>query len=63
MVLSTEDIWEEFSQRLKLFIVKRVGSEHDAEHDIPSVKADEISLPRFIPTCGSVAIFHRSRAG
>jgi len=39
MVLSTEDIWEEFSQRLKLFIVKRVGSEHDAEDILQDVFA------------------------
>ena len=39
MVLSTEDIWEEFSQRLKLFIVKRVGSEHDAEDILQDIFA------------------------
>ena len=39
MVLSTEDIWEEFSQRLKLFIAKRVGSEHDVEDILQDVFA------------------------
>ena len=39
MVLSTEDIWEQFSQRLKLFIAKRVDSEHDAEDILQEVFA------------------------
>ena len=39
MVLRTEDIWEQFSQRLKLFIARRVGSEHDAEDILQEVFA------------------------
>ena len=39
MVLSTEEIWEQFSQRLKLFIVKRVRSEYDAEDILQEVFA------------------------
>ena len=39
MVLSTGEIWEQFSQRLKLFIVKRVRSEHDAEDILQEVFA------------------------
>ena len=31
MAVSTDQIWQEFSDRLRLFILRRVRSEHDAE--------------------------------
>ena len=37
MVLSTEKIWEQFSHHLKLFLLKRVRNEHDAEDILQDV--------------------------
>ncbi len=39
MILSTEEIWEQFSDRLKLFILKRVRYEYDAEDILQEVFA------------------------
>ncbi len=39
MILSTEEIWEQFSDRLRLFILKRVQDEHDADDILQDVFA------------------------
>ena len=39
MILSTEEIWEQFSDRLRLFILKRVRDEHDADDILQDVFA------------------------
>ena len=37
MVVDTEQIWQEFSDRLRLFIVRRIRAEHDAEDILQDV--------------------------
>lgn len=37
MAISTDQIWQEFSDRLKLFILRRIRSEHDAEDILQDV--------------------------
>ena len=37
MAISTDQIWQEFSNRLRLFILRRVRSEHDAEDILQDV--------------------------
>ena len=44
MTADTEDIWQEFSERLKSFILRRVRSEHDA---FGKIHANAGSLNRF----------------
>ena len=46
MVLSTEEIWEQFSDRLRLFILKRIQDEHDADDILQDVFAKiHVNLP------------------
>ena len=37
MVVGTDQIWQEFSDRLRLFILRRVRSEHDTEDILQDV--------------------------